>query len=234
MNHTYDTVEPERVATVDHPTRTQQGALFGALAKAQGAYSAIAKNRNVRIQMKAGGSYQFRYADIEAVLSATRPALSANGLALIQTIETVGPATLLRTALVHSGGGEMTSTIRLPSPSDSDPKAFGAVVTYYRRYAACAVLGVAADDDLDENGEGGSEDDGLTAMLKNAREAAQKGTAEYTHYWTKILTAEQRVAMKDHHDGMKKLALSVDKAGEKAAKKAEEQVSSGGADPAQG
>lgn len=125
-------------------------ALYAALSKAQGAFQPIVKNRDVEITMKSGGRYRFRYADLEEILTKTRPALSANGLALIQTIN----GSNLVCQLVHADGGVITSEVPMPSVRDlGDPKSFGAAITYLRRYLVTAMLGVAADDDLDEDGQ---------------------------------------------------------------------------------
>ncbi|GAA4401128.1 ERF family protein [Quisquiliibacterium transsilvanicum] len=129
-------------------------ALYAALAKAQGAFQAIVKNRDVEITMKSGGRYRFRYADLEEILSKTRPALAANGLALIQRVESNQGGPLLVCCLVHADGGMLTSEVAMPSARDlGDPKSFGAAITYLRRYLVTAMLGVAADDDLDEDGQ---------------------------------------------------------------------------------
>lgn len=123
--------------------------LYKALAKAQGEFSGLAKNREVEIIMKSGGRYKFRYADLEAVLSATRPALAANGLAVIQVIA----GDVLETVLTHDSGASITSSVPLPTPGGGDIKSYGATIMYLRRYAYTSLLCVAADDDLDENGQ---------------------------------------------------------------------------------
>jgi hypothetical protein len=134
---------------MNEPTNPM-AALYAALAKAQGAFQPIVKNRDVEITMKSGGRYRFRYADLEEILTKTRPALSANGLALIQTVH----EGRLVCSLVHADGGSMSSTVDMPSARDlGDPKSFGAAITYLRRYLVTAMLGVAADDDLDEDGQ---------------------------------------------------------------------------------
>jgi len=133
---------------------THQAALFAALAKAQGAFQPIEKNRSVEIAMKTGGKYRFRYADLEEILAKTRPALSANGLALVQCVEQTQAGPLLTCRLLHADGGSLLSEVQLPAARDlGDPKAFGAAITYHRRYLVTAMLGVAADDDLDEDGQ---------------------------------------------------------------------------------
>jgi hypothetical protein len=125
--------------------------LFAALAKAQGEFAPIAKNRSVTIQPKEGRAYHFRYADLEAILAAVRPALAANGLALVQPVDDRDGAKLV-TALMHASGAALVSATQIPKIGDRDPKQYGALLTYLRRYMVTALLGVAADDDLDENG----------------------------------------------------------------------------------
>jgi hypothetical protein len=138
----------------DSIDNTPQAALFAALAKAQGAFQPIEKNRSVEIAMKTGGKYRFRYADLEEIMAKTRPALSANGLALVQCVEQTQTGPLLTCRLLHANGGSLLSEVQLPAARDlGDPKAFGAAITYHRRYLVTAMLGVAADDDLDEDGQ---------------------------------------------------------------------------------
>ena len=132
----------------------QMSALYGALAAAQGAFKPIEKNRTVEIKPRDKQAYKFRYADLEEILTKTRPALSENGLALIQRVEHHQNGPLLICCLVHAGGGMLTSEVQIQSARElSDPKAFGAAITYHRRYLVTAMLGVAADDDLDEDGQ---------------------------------------------------------------------------------
>lgn len=130
-------------------------ALMAALAKAQGEFKPIEKNREVTIQTKSGHSYKFRYADLEEIFTKTRPALSTNGLSLIQTVEHGQNGQMLTCKLMHAGGGIITSEVLIPSAREfgGDPKAFGAAITYFRRYMVTAMLGVAADDDLDADGQ---------------------------------------------------------------------------------
>jgi hypothetical protein len=128
--------------------RKSQAAMYAALAKAQGEFKPVAKNRAVQIRMKEGGTYRFEYADLEQLISCTRPALAANGLAVVQRV--IDDA--LSTELVHAEGGTLVSRTELPRMGQ-DPKSYGAAITYLRRYAYSALLCLAADDDLDEDGQ---------------------------------------------------------------------------------
>lgn len=123
--------------------------ISAALAKAQSEFAPIAKNRQVKIQMKSGGSFNFRYADLEATINATRPALTKNGLAVIQPI----CDDKLLTIITHSSGEYYQSSMPLPANIGDDPKQYGAKISYLRRYSYQSMVCVMADDDLDEDGQ---------------------------------------------------------------------------------
>lgn len=118
--------------------------LATALSKAQGAMKSAAKS-------KENPFFKSHYADLPAVWEACRDALSKNGLAIVQTPQFEGEATWLETTLVHSSGQWMRS--RYPvKPAKNDPQGIGSALTYSRRYALMAMVGVVADDE-DDDGE---------------------------------------------------------------------------------
>lgn len=132
-------------------------ALFSALAAAQAAYGPIPKTRTVQVRSDKG-NYTFDYAPLDVVLEATRPALSANGIAFIQPIYDDGDCLVLRTVLAHANGGRIETMVPLPS-TDKDGKRLdiqkiGAAITYLRRYSAVSLLGCVADEDDDGAAEG--------------------------------------------------------------------------------
>jgi hypothetical protein len=161
----------ERVAEMrdQQEARKSQAALYAALAKAQGEFKPVAKNRAVQIRMKEGGTYRFEYADLEQLISCTRPALAANGLAVVQRVT----EDALSTELVHADGGMLRSKTELPRMGN-DPKAYGAAITYLRRYAYSALLCLAADDDLDEDGQGVDDKGGVEQKPTERREPKPK------------------------------------------------------------
>lgn len=191
-------------------TANANATLYAALAKAQGQFLPIEKNREVTIRSDKG-SYQFRYADLEEILSKTRSALASNGLALIQRIEHTQSDQLLTCLLLHSDGGSLHSEVALPSMGQiADPKKFGAMLTYLRRYMVTAMLGVAADDDLDEDGQGISTD------TKTPQGAAARTAPDISDYEAKHLQPMRDAALQ----GNKALAeafAALPKAPEKSA-----------------
>lgn len=122
------------------------GALAEALAKAQGSMESPAKTKRAKIESQKG-SYSYTYADLADVIDATRKPLSVNGLSVAQIISFDGAALILTTQLQHASGEWMRSTY--PLPLHQRPQDQGSAITYARRYALCALLGIAAEDDDD-------------------------------------------------------------------------------------
>jgi len=125
------------------PDIEQMGAFYAALSKAQGEFKEIPKTKTVDFKMKNGGRQQYSYADLADVRRATQKGLSDNGLCIIQHL--YGP--MLVTRLACSSGGYIESS--MPINLNQDVKSLGSQITYFRRYALCAILGVVADEDVD-------------------------------------------------------------------------------------
>jgi hypothetical protein len=137
----------------------QQGALALALSKAQAAFQPLKRDGKAEIIMKSGGKYGYSYATLAACFETTRKALADNELAITQVLESRVEGLVLITRLIHSAGGEVASTMRIPI--DEDAKNFiqglGSSITYIRRYTYCALLGIVADEDDDGAVGGGQE-----------------------------------------------------------------------------
>ncbi len=125
--------------------------LAGALAKAQGEITGALKD-------SANPFFKSKYSDLASCWDACRSALSKNGLAVSQFPTTEATGTYLVTSLLHSSGQWMRSSLVL-QPKDDSPQAMGSALTYARRYALCAVVGVAQVDD-DGNAASGKVDRG--------------------------------------------------------------------------
>ncbi len=144
------------------------GALAAALAKAQAAFPPIPRDREVEVKLKTGGSYKFKYAPLDTILSATRKPLSDNGLAIAQLLDSdPDGAPALVTMLVHADGGSVTGRTPIPHNDGETVQAFGSAITYLRRYAIQALLGIAAEEDDDGNSASGN-----TATFRERSQAA--------------------------------------------------------------
>lgn len=123
--------------------------LTAAVVAAQAKFPVIAKSHTARVPTKSGGEYSYRYADLEDVVTATRPVLVENGLSVRQYVDFDGTCDLLVTRLAHVSGQWEDATMRL---SDCPtPQAQGSAITYAKRYAYCAALNIVADEDDDAN-----------------------------------------------------------------------------------
>ena len=123
------------------------GSIAEALAKAQGEFPAIPKNRTAKVPMKAGGTYSYDYADLSDIVQAVRPVLAKHGLSFSQSVA----GQVLRSTLFHSSGQMISSEIPFNCPPGGRPQDTGSALTYARRYCLCALLGVVAEEDDDGN-----------------------------------------------------------------------------------
>ncbi len=95
---------------------------------------------------RTGKEYHYTYAGLPEVMGAIDPILSECGLFLTQVFDKENGSTLLVTRIMHEAGELIASTIELPI-NGLTPQEVGSVITYYRRYSALAILGLAAEDD---------------------------------------------------------------------------------------
>lgn len=89
--------------------------------------------------------YKSKYADLASVWDACRGPLSKNNLSVTQTMDTVNGQLMLFTTLLHSSGQWIRSVYPIITQRQ-DPQAYGAAVTYARRYCLAAICGIAQDD----------------------------------------------------------------------------------------
>ncbi len=128
--------------------------LAAALAKAQAVIENPARNREVKVKSDKG-SYSFKYATLDAILDAVRGPLTANGLWFTQTLAETDGRYRLMTTLLHASGQWIGSETPLIVGQQS-AQAFGSALSYSRRYALIALLGVASDEDDDGNAADGN------------------------------------------------------------------------------
>ena len=114
-------------------------ALAAALSKAQADITGALKDSS-------NPFFKSRYADLASCWDACRKQLAANNLAVIQTTEVTEAGTVLVTTLAHSSGEWMRGTLPVVT-KDNGPQAQGSGITYARRYALAAIVGLAQIDD---------------------------------------------------------------------------------------
>jgi len=121
--------------------------LSKALVSALGQMTDIRKGREAKVQMKSGGNYGYKYADLADTIQSVRPILASNGLAVMQNASTTNPElVMISTTILHSSG-EWITFEPLALPAGRTAQETGSAISYGRRYHLLASLGLAAEDD---------------------------------------------------------------------------------------
>jgi hypothetical protein len=114
-------------------------ALAAALSKAQADITGALKDSS-------NPFFKSKYADLASCWDACRKQLAANGLCVIQTTGMTDAGLVLITTLAHSSGEWMRGVLPVVT-KDNGPQAQGSGITYARRYALAAIVGLAQIDD---------------------------------------------------------------------------------------
>lgn len=89
--------------------------------------------------------FKSRYVDLSGVLKAAQPILAKHDLCVAQIIS----GEYLVTLLSHKSGQWFKSVCPIGTYKSQQDR--GSAITYTKRYAICAILGIAADSDDDGN-----------------------------------------------------------------------------------
>ena len=127
---------------------TAPASLAEALAAAQAEMPAVTPDKTAKVPTRAGGEFSYSYVSLGNLIAKTRPVLNKHGLAITQGTATVEGQTVLRTTLIHSSG-ETLEVGEVPLFSERTMQQFGGAITYARRYAWAAALGISDQDDTD-------------------------------------------------------------------------------------
>src|SRR6202171_4223723 len=136
-----------------HRSSQSISAIASALAKAQSELSNPEKSltATIRSPFPREADRTFRYASLASGLDIVRKGLGQYEIAMIQTtsIDQNGQIRLT-TLLAHASGEWISSDWPVCSSSETGaPHRMGAALTYARRYALFALVGIAGEDDLD-------------------------------------------------------------------------------------
>lgn len=121
----------------------QVGSLAAALAKAQLAMDNVPKDKQ---------AYGYKHADLAGCIDAAKKQLGDNGLSVAQLIVYDGDKNQhnLISLLLHESGQWLKSTFQIESvimKQCNSLQQLGAGISYARRYAFCALVGLAQEDD---------------------------------------------------------------------------------------
>lgn len=165
--------------TAENVTPIRQGGLVAALIEAKKVFKPARKTSE-------NPHFKSHFADLAECIDATEEALSANGLTVMQGTKVLtavhelgeslsralpAPITILVTTLEHVGGEKREGEYPIIPTKDRDPQALAAALTYGRRNAYMAILGIAPEDD-DGNQASGKGGPAPKAAAKSAAPSA--------------------------------------------------------------
>jgi hypothetical protein len=113
--------------------------LATALAKAQSQITGALKDSS-------NPFFKSKYADLASCWDACRKQLTDNGLSVVQTTNLIEGQVVVTTTLAHSSGQWISGHLPVKAKDDG-PQAQGSGITYARRYALAAIVGLAQIDD---------------------------------------------------------------------------------------
>ena len=137
------------------------GKLTEALVKAQAVMETASKDAD-------NPFFKSKYTTLAGCWDVARKPLSDNGLAVIQTTTfEEGNSVIVETTLSHVSGEWVRGSLKTPL-AKLDPQAVGSAITYARRYALSAMIGIVSEED----------DDGESAMGRTPTPQAKPAQAQ--------------------------------------------------------
>lgn len=168
--------------------------------------------KNVVGIKKDGKGYGYDYITIDSILLLVRPALSAEGIVLMQDVSNivVGDEVLptCETRLLHSSGEWISTGALIVKPvniskkgevsSTITPQNLGSAITYSKRYQLTALLGLSADVD-----------DDAAAISQNKQAWGQKISQEQINLLAELMKVKH--VDKEHMKGIMVQVLQTSK-----------------------
>lgn len=154
-----------------------------ALAKAQAEMPVAGLN-------KENPYFKSSYADLQSIVTASRPSLTKNNLSVTQQIIHLEDGqSVLYTTLLHATGQWIQSKVRI-LPAKNDIQTISSHITYLKRMCYASLVGVVT----------GEEDDDGERAVATTRETFAKGVAINTKYdakneSTEVITKDQLAEM---------------------------------------
>lgn len=168
--------------------------LADALSKAQAVIKPALKDSN-------NPAFNSKYADLSSVWEVARGPLTDNGLCIMQMPTHSDDNRLhLTTRLAHKSGQWIEDTMSIPVAKDN-AHGYGSGITYCKRFALSAVLGIVADldDDGNEAVKGKSPADRVLARPTDAKQVAVEALAAMPEDEQKFLR-DEAIKVIDAHD----------------------------------
>jgi hypothetical protein len=95
--------------------------------------------------------FKSKYAPLQDILSSVRPLLAKQGLAILQNPSGDGKNIAISTLILHESGEWIELDPLILQAEKATAQGAGSAITYGRRYALSAALGISSEDDDDGN-----------------------------------------------------------------------------------
>lgn len=103
--------------------------------------------------------FKSKYAPLNEVLNLVRPILTKYGLSIIQSPSAQGDSVTVTTIILHESGEWIRLDPLTLKADKNTAQGIGSAITYARRYALSAALGISSEDDDDGNIASGNKQD---------------------------------------------------------------------------
>lgn len=138
-------------------------------------------------------AFRSKYADLASVMEAAR-VYAKHGIAIWQDVQLADAGVSVTTRLTHASGQWLECGPFVVPVGKRDAHGVGSAATYAKRYALCAALGIAADEDDDGNTAAATAKpvparavapapDGYAEWVDGLNAAAKRGTAALKQHW---------------------------------------------------
>lgn len=111
--------------------------------------------------------FKSKYAPLQEVLNIVRPKLAKYGLSILQWPSGDGERIIINSLLMHSSGEWIEMEPLILKAEKATAQGAGSAITYGRRYALSAILGISSEDD----------DDGSQASSEGSKSATAKAAS---------------------------------------------------------
>lgn len=132
--------------------------------------------------------FKSKFATLDNIIANVSGVLGKNGLSFSQFPDGQG----LTTILMHSSGEWIMANFTM-IPKDNSPQAYGSMLSYSRRYALSAILGLATEEDDDGNSASTAK-----AKTKPAEPVVKHSTPPKVIATTKPLTETEKIKVAIH------------------------------------
>lgn len=95
--------------------------------------------------------YKSKYTTLDVIVDTVKPLLAKQGLSYIQSPGGDGEKISITTLIMHTSGEWIETDPLVLKADKANAQGAGSAITYARRYALAAALGVASDEDDDGN-----------------------------------------------------------------------------------